>query len=741
MSSQDIINKKKEVLNKLSKRQLKNAIELLTKMAVNLQDWQVSERLNELDTNYKFMLLYQFEGSDDPNQVTVYNGFLRTLYEMTDDITDELLMIESSNFYYEKSRIQSLKNNTQIADYHKQLRDIYDSLSLTELIEDNNIKIDKKRALSVKRERIAADMFSHVFASKRADNEIAIQLSDFFNNKDILEREKCLIISALTLNLCHRFDGRKVQLLMSSCSNENPMISQRAIVGLIIVLQMYDVRWSFYPECKHQLETLSENPYFNKSVIAVIKQLIRSRETEEISRKMTEEIIPEMMKFNSMAGRKLNMEELMSGDIDFSEKNPEWKKELESSGLAGKLQEYSNLQMEGADVFHSTFAHLKNFSFFSEFSNWFIPFDISYSELLDLFNGNGSENLLYSAILNSGHMCNSDKYSFAFSLLQLPESQREMMLRRFGEESEEMKQLQKEAAEMNSSAKDEIISNLYIQDLYRFFKLHTAKKSFFDIFTLRLNFYDKQSIAPLISEPEDMKAIAQYCFDKNFFTEALKIFSLLAEQGLDTSDIWQKTGYCNQMLNNTDDALAAYLQADLLLPDNTWTMKRIAQLYRSKKQPEKALSYYIKIQDLHPDNIATQLNIGHCYLDMKDYNKALNAYFKVELMDGGDNPKAWRPIAWTAFLMKKFDLSQAYYFRILEAKPTVHDFLNAGHTELALNNRKKALEQYIQAVSLLNNNLQEFSELLTADKEELMAVGIKESFFPLLLDQIQYKLD
>lgn len=139
-----------------------------------------------------------------------------------------------------------------------------------------------------------------------------------------------------------------------------------------------------------------------------------------------------MMKFNHLAGRKLNMEELMGGDSDFSEKNPEWKKELEESGLGKKLQEYSNLQMEGADVFHSTFSGLKSFPFFSELGNWFLPFDPSYSEIANLFPDESKNSLLKTAILDSGHMCNSDKYSFCLSLAQIPQAQREMMMSRMG---------------------------------------------------------------------------------------------------------------------------------------------------------------------------------------------------------------------------------------------------------------------------------------------------------------------
>jgi hypothetical protein len=58
MNSRDIIALKKEILQNLSKRQLKDVFESLTKLVVNLQDWKVSETLSELETNYKYMLHY-----------------------------------------------------------------------------------------------------------------------------------------------------------------------------------------------------------------------------------------------------------------------------------------------------------------------------------------------------------------------------------------------------------------------------------------------------------------------------------------------------------------------------------------------------------------------------------------------------------------------------------------------------------------------------------------------------------
>lgn len=740
MNGRNIIDLKKTILDKLSKRQLKEAIELLMKLVVNMQDWQVSEKLSELETNYRYMLHYQFEDVVDTQQEFVCNQILRSLYELADDASDELQTIDSSNIFYERIRYNKIHEPLPLSTYRKQLKDISESFSLVDLLETGETKKYQQRDLAVRRERIASDVFNTVFVSLRADAQMDEEFQSFFNSIDVANREKCLFVSALTLSLFHRFDGRKMCLLIDACKSDSLAIKQRAIVGLIVVLQMFNARWSLYPECQHRLDSLSEDESFRKSVLSVVKQLIRSRETESISKKLTDEIIPEMMKLNSLAGRKLNMQDLM-GETDFADKNPDWQKELEDSGLASKLQEYSSLQMEGADVFHSTFSNLKHFSFFNELSNWFLPFDAQYSELQALSSeGNDTNFFLQSVVLNSGHMCDSDKYSFAFSLLQIPQSQRQMMAGQFGQESEQMKELQKDLESVNPRINEEVASNQYIQDLYRFFKLHHRKNNFFDIFKLRLNFYDKESISPLITDRDSMMQVANYCFDKNFFAEAANVYQKIVDQlQVNESDVWQRLGYCRQMLNNLQGALDAYLQAELLSPDNKWIIKRIAQVYRSLKDPQHALEYYQHAAQFNANDLTVELNIGHCYLELGDYEKALNSYFKVELLDTKSN-KAWRPIAWTAFLLRKFDMSRQYYQQLLADNPTEHDFLNAGHVELCNDKKKAALALYLKAADKCID-FDQFVKMFEEDKKDLIAAGLHADFFTLLFDELRYKLD
>lgn len=92
-------------------------------------------------------------------------------------------------------------------------------------------------------------------------------------------------------------------------------------------------------------------------------------------------------------------------------------------------------------------------------------------------------------ILEAGIFSNSDKYSLFFTIHQLPQAQQEMMLSQLNEQ--QMNELME-----NSNSNPEMIkrlnespgaiSNQYLHDLYRFFKLSVRRQEFRDIFRINL---------------------------------------------------------------------------------------------------------------------------------------------------------------------------------------------------------------------------------------------------------------
>jgi hypothetical protein len=186
-----------------------------------------------------------------------------------------------------------------------------------------------------------------------------------------------------------------------------------------------------------QLHLLADNSEQVRKICHTLLQFILSRDTEKITKHITTELIPEMMQ--KMKPKKGNNPLIFIGNSEQDdEQNPEWKKFMESSELQEKLQEISELQMEGADVMHSSFINLKQYPFFNEPSNWFVPFSLE-SDAIE----NPELSQLAEMLQASTTLCNSDKYSFFWSILNMPDDHRKQMISQFTAENDAAKESQR----------------------------------------------------------------------------------------------------------------------------------------------------------------------------------------------------------------------------------------------------------------------------------------------------------
>jgi tetratricopeptide (TPR) repeat protein len=124
-------------------------------------------------------------------------------------------------------------------------------------------------------------------------------------------------------------------------------------------------------------------------------------------------------------------------------------------------------------------------------------------------------------------------------------------------------------------------------------------------------------------------------------------------------------------------------------------------------------------------------------MELKNYSEALKYYFKADYLEP-ESHKAWRAIAWCSFLTGKYDQARHYYKKIMDNQPQTQDFLNAGHTEWALQNIRKALTFYQSAVQAEAGDFEKFQTLFKQDIPDLIPAGIEPSEIPLILDQLRY---
>jgi len=734
MTSKQIEKTSTQAIGYTLNGQLKKAFDATRLLADELQWGDINDRLVDLHDNYRLMIQYYMQGVDDPERRRIFSKLSGKLLQLNLLLREELLMRNITAFEYTQKRYFPHKINfsstTALFDslqyYHRQK-----AIALEEGLEHHQTELNRIR---LNFERLLPDLFMIYWLNTsmgQAEKNIYRQL---LSTAYPGVTEKCLVVSALTLNVWRMFEEEKLMMLIDACENDDSNVRQRALVGLCFIMTRYNDYLPFFPALRNRLMLLADNTRIVENLKNIILLITGSSDTDRITRKMKEEILPEMLRISPMIKNKMDQDSLRNSD-DWSEENPEWTEMLEQSGLGEKLQELTNLQLEGADVYMSTFAVLKNFPFFNETAHWFLPFDPEFSAIHELFVNNDQS--LISAFLNNSVICNSDKYSFSLSVLQMPANQREMMSRSFKAEADQLAEITRDERMLNPDLADKNIARQYIQDLFRFFRLHPQHNDFSDMFTDSLNMHSSAFFDMLAASSDLKQQLAEFYFTKNFHEPAAELYLELIKSSEPSAALYQKRAFALQKLNRIGEALEAYLKADMILPDDVWTVRKIALCYRMTGNFEKALEYYNHVDFLKPGLMTISLQKAKCMIALEQYQEALQLYSTLE-KSYPDELKIGRATGWCAFIAGNLFQAEYYFEKVLSIAPDAIDLLNAGHIALCLKKRTEALNFYTRSLAMQDTTFELLVRQLEADKVYLYRNGLSADDLQLIVDALAY---
>jgi len=723
----------------IAKRQLGNALDLFYQMAGEANSDYYQMQLDKHKETYSSILQYTFKDMEDPQRDEIYFRLLKDILEIGDKLKEHLLTLSGgSSIYKTKWKIEQNIEEGKI-DYTKLLSNLTSDKELEDLLKDTNITTQEGAASTTERSEVISDLFRVIWLlDKYGENEINL-LKNINDSEKLPWHDKSLFVSALTLSILRCFDENKIELLFEFFNKKEDQVWQRALVGLLLSLYKYDERVELYPGILERLESLKGNPELEKNIEAIIIQTIKSKETEEITRKWEQEILPEIMKMRPNIEQKLDLENIVS-DKFIEDKNPDWERVFEDSpDLLDKLQEFSKLQMEGSDVFMSAFGRLKHFPFFNRISNWFLPFYKENSDLKAVFPDDENTNIfpLIEKLENSYYMCNSDKYSFCFNLQYIPDEQRNTMMQMFNEEMKQMNEIGEDEEILTGFARTKSIYTQYLQDLYRFYKLHPLRKEIDDIFDYKLDIYNTHFYQRIVEDKKIRRNIAEFYFERDHFNLAVEVFQNLDEDERNKVEILEKIAYSYQRLGEYQNALDYYLKADLFDTNKAWLTKKIALCYRYLNQTEKSLEYYKAAEALEPDNLYIQAYIGHSLFQLGRYEEATKYYFKVEYL-APENAKIRRPIAWCSFMLGKLETAENYLHKLLEKESNYYDYITLGHVYWSMKQPEKAQEAYKNAILHKDSSFEKFSAAYLEDKKYLKEQGIESLDINLMMDRVKF---
>jgi tetratricopeptide (TPR) repeat protein len=723
----------------VSARRVKDALDVLGELVGNTGFSDFFIQLEHLEHTYEQMLKYMLEGVQDPERDQVYNKLLSSILELADSVKNQLLEKQSGWHTYilkaEVDRKQELTGRSVI----ETMDDLSFKRELDEIIDEGR---KSPGATEERRRKLSMDIFRHLWLSNRyneAENSLSAAI---LTCREFLWYEKALFISGMLLSGLRYWDEEKIHRVIDFAAEEEQEVSARALVALVILLYKYDERIEFYPNIIHRLKLLKEELELDKSFEKIALQLIRTRDTLEIGKKLQEDLMPEMAKLKPKLEDKLKMDDIVE-DMMKEGRNPDWQSVFsESDDLYRKVDEFMKLQMEGADVYMTTFAHLKQFPFFNELTNWLVPFHPENPDLSDIY-ASGSEvfdpELFIEGLMKTPFLCNSDKYSFIFNIRYLPEEQKKMLSRAFLMEMEGLQEMISDDKLTSGDFTKRTVFIQYIQDLYRFFKISPFKNEFEDVFSGKLDLYKSWFFQEIIEDDSITRNIGEYLFEKNHFEEALDLFDLLLERDPEERELLEKAGFCYQKEGDYRKAIQYYNRIGLSDKQNLWTLKNLGICYRNQNDYSAALKVYQQASAMQPEDQTIESLIGYCHLKLGDYDTALKHYFKIEYLNPG-NSHILRPIAWCYFSQGELKKSDAYFNKVFQGKPGYYDYINHGHVKWALGNKREAVELYLQSLKDPEFEMEDFLKTMDEDQAFLVGNGISPQDIPLMLDYLHYRL-
>lgn len=724
MIRKDIKDHYSRFRKELEARRINRAVATLKNLAASVgAPWQITADIDAVSESYNYLCRYAIEGVQDPCRKEMLDDIVARLAAIGYAVERNCQIADSPRQYFNVARYESLQPDGTISELLTRYAERYSNYS-SDLLFGKNAD-DKKTEL----DKLAVRVFNVVWTKFPLDSDEQAKLETAFADEGLPEYFKGLLISALTLGCLEYFDYRRMIILAKIYLKSTPRLEIRALVGLVLNLWHYN-NVSVNAHVRKAMESVFEKDGWCDDLKMVFLELVRTRDTERISRKLNEEVIPEMIKMRPDILNRMGNDPSVD-DLGSIEENPEWAELIEQSGIGDKIKELNELQADGGDVMMSAFGHLKGFPFFNDVANWFMPFSLQHSAIKGILDDTATD--IGELIDSSEMMCDSDKYSIILSLDRIPSANRRMMLSQFKLQDINISEIK------SSSLNPEMLSrknlcNKYIQDLYRFFKLYRRKSDFYNPFESPINLSAVKMLSDHIEDSDALVAVGEFYFKRGFYSDAHDIFEIIIRRdGSQDPGILQKCGYCCQKIGHYDQAIEYYTRAEFLRPDSEWTLRRLAQCYKAAGDTENALKYYLKVLEKKPDDLKIVMSVGNCYLELGRYADALKYFYKIEFLSKSPS-KAYRPIAWTLLLTGEYDKSLNYYKKVIEDTPTWQDYLNAGHLRMVMGQYQDAMISYRLALKL--KDVANIESSISADRHVLESAGVDPVMIDIIIDTL-----
>lgn len=652
-------------------------------------------RLDRIEDTYARMRRYLLDGVDDPALQKMYADILDDL----DDTARSYLFILNENRldpFFADYRLQKVRNR-KLADLYDELKKNDYRALMADAMDSESLRYRAKG------EEAVGNIFLKIWSLPPWADDERKTVAEILSNPEAPFTLRAQSVSALLLGLLKFYDPGKFALLLDFYSEaDDERLAARALTAIVLVIARHGASVMGRQAIRGRLEVLADSILTYTRLRDVVNTLIRTRDTDRVSREVSEAFNSTMKELTPEMLEKLRREGL-AVDTGETGMNPEWEKLMKNKSLEEKMKAINDMQLEGMDVMMQTFARLKSFPFFNTLPNWFLPFSPQLTAVAPLFDSLDPE--AFSTMTEATDMCASDRYSFAFGILRMPDDRRRDMAAHLSAQLESVRDLLKDRDNVGRKPEFATEALLFSRDLYRFAKLYPKRRDFHDPFESALDFLSLSVLGKLLDEDEIKVAAADFYFRHAYYPLALSLYeNIVASSGAERH-IFERIGFCHQMQGDIDAALRNYEKADLFSSDSdrssSWLIRKLALCNKLAGNYAKAADYYAMLLERNPDDMGVEFHLGNVQLRAGNIKEGMEHLSKVHYL-APDQRNYTRSYIRGLAMRGSLDDAAAAVTKLIDggaARADNADLRLAGHIAFMAGNLKKAADYYGKASS------------------------------------------
>ena len=416
----------------------------------------------------------------------------------------------------------------------------------------------------------------------------------------------------------------------------------------------------------------------------------------------------------------------------------------------------AEMQRQGSDIYFGGFSQMKRYSFFSQLSNWFVPFYQQHPEVSKLYKKMEAAKLIQHFV-QAGPLCNSDRYSFVFAFQQvidrLPANMREML--NHGEALDVMPMSEEERRQ------PAYLRRIYLQDLYRFFKLFPVRNIFYNPFGCRRDgayvseyvFFANPVFRGTALERQFNRVVA-FMLKREMYAEAVEVLDSYRKEVRDYQ-FWMMCGHALKHkleVMVSGECLAGLTPAvcyatAMMFPEaaDHKALASYAKAIFQDGQYEEAGRAYAELLETYPDNKNYQLNYSATLVNLSRYEEALKLLYKLNY-EYPENKNVTRVLARALTGDGRYEQAGRLYAQLCEQPADMSDLLNAGYCQWFSGNMEEAAKcfaaylkgKYPETASQTQRRERIWSDVIESEQSYILQHGISRTECHLMGDLILY---